>query len=218
MHANPDQRARDDQMIGKIGYIPAPSPAPPLDGSYYNMNSDRYLSYPPMDYPQIEFSTPPPMPLGHMQPNNIGGGGTLRRGQHGQQIRGMVPPPDVTHHTAHTTKSQHDLHNSMNTSTPNGSQQHPQLIGNMSNSTISQISAASVMQQPPQVPKLPQGILKDPKRNQQQQNHSNVQILNVQNVPSLGNNLLVGGYDPTTTNLSSFNASLGYTDADGHLV
>lgn len=43
-----DQRARDDQMIGKLGYIPAPSPAPPLDGSYYNMNSDRYLSYPPM--------------------------------------------------------------------------------------------------------------------------------------------------------------------------
>lgn len=42
-----DQRARDDQMIGK-GYMPSPSPAPPMDGSYYNMNSDRYLSYPPM--------------------------------------------------------------------------------------------------------------------------------------------------------------------------
>lgn len=39
---------RDDSMIGKNGYLPAPSPAPPLDGSYYNMNSDRYLSYPPM--------------------------------------------------------------------------------------------------------------------------------------------------------------------------
>lgn len=39
---------RDDSMIGKHGYLPAPSPAPPLDGSYYNMNSDRYLSYPPM--------------------------------------------------------------------------------------------------------------------------------------------------------------------------
>lgn len=42
-----DPRSRDDQMIGK-GYMPSPSPAPPLDGSYYNMNSDRYLSYPPM--------------------------------------------------------------------------------------------------------------------------------------------------------------------------
>lgn len=42
-----DTRSRDDQMIGK-GYMPSPSPAPPLDGSYYNMNSDRYLSYPPM--------------------------------------------------------------------------------------------------------------------------------------------------------------------------
>lgn len=39
---------RDDSMIGKNGYLPAPSPAPPMDGSYYNMNSDRYLSYPPM--------------------------------------------------------------------------------------------------------------------------------------------------------------------------
>lgn len=43
-----DARARDDQMIGKGTYIPAPSPGPPLDGSYYNMNSDRYLSYPPL--------------------------------------------------------------------------------------------------------------------------------------------------------------------------
>lgn len=42
-----DARARDDQMIGK-SYMPSPSPALPLDGSYYNMNSDRYLSYPPM--------------------------------------------------------------------------------------------------------------------------------------------------------------------------
>lgn len=42
-----DARSRDDQMIGK-GYMPSPSPAPPLDGSYYNMNSERYLSYPPM--------------------------------------------------------------------------------------------------------------------------------------------------------------------------
>ena len=44
-----DHRARDDQMlINKGVYIPSPSPAPPPDGSYYNMNSDRYLSYPPM--------------------------------------------------------------------------------------------------------------------------------------------------------------------------
>ncbi|TDG51000.1 hypothetical protein AWZ03_002655 [Drosophila navojoa] len=40
---------RDDQMlISKGVYIPSPSPAPPPDGSYYNMNSERYLSYPPM--------------------------------------------------------------------------------------------------------------------------------------------------------------------------
>lgn len=33
-----DPRARDDQVLGK-GYLPSPSPALPLDGSYYNMNS-----------------------------------------------------------------------------------------------------------------------------------------------------------------------------------
>nr|XP_036227379.1 nephrin isoform X9 [Bactrocera oleae] len=44
-----DHRAHDDQiLINKGVYIPSPSPAPPPDGSYYNMNSDRYLSYPPM--------------------------------------------------------------------------------------------------------------------------------------------------------------------------
>lgn len=44
-----DHRARDDQILAnKTVYIPSPSPAPPPDGSYYNMNSDRYLSYPPM--------------------------------------------------------------------------------------------------------------------------------------------------------------------------
>lgn len=67
------------------------------------------------------------------------------------------------------------------------------------------------------------------KQQQQQQllAHPNMQILNVQNAPGLGNSLLmtstgstigVGTYEPNPHNLSSFNASMGYTDADGHLV
>ncbi|XP_055703613.1 nephrin [Phlebotomus papatasi] len=177
-----DQRSRDDQMLGKT-YMPAPSPAPPLDGSYYNMNSDRYLSYPPMDYPQMEF-TNPPLSVSHLQ---TAGSGTLRRG-----MKGVVPPPDVTHHT---TKATHDMQNSSS-----------QTSGNLSN--ISQVSQST--------PKQPQGILKDSKRNQQH----NMQILNVQNAPGVDSNLLIGvnaaAYDQH--NLSSFNAQLGYTDADGHLV
>nr|XP_036227378.1 nephrin isoform X8 [Bactrocera oleae] len=101
-----DHRAHDDQiLINKGVYIPSPSPAPPPDGSYYNMNSDRYLSYPPMDYPpQLDFASSP-LPMAHLQPITqasiisgnamIGGGsGTLRRGI----MRGVVgmPPPDVT--------------------------------------------------------------------------------------------------------------------------
>jgi hypothetical protein len=37
----------DDQFINQKNYVKIPSPAPPLDGSYYSA-CDRYLSYPPM--------------------------------------------------------------------------------------------------------------------------------------------------------------------------
>ena len=140
----------------------------------------------------MEFSTPP-LPITHIMPP---GGGTLRSG-----IRGVVPPPDVTHHTNYS-KSSHDLHNNSPIQQQNGSQG----INNLSNTMSSQLSSST--------PKQPQGILKDPNRKQ----HNNMQILNVQNAPGIGNSLLVGGYDPNTHNLSSFNASMGYTDADGHLV
>lgn len=155
----------------------------------------------------MEFSTPP-LPMTHIVPSGGtmgggGGGGTLRRG-----IRGIVPPPDVTHHTNHS-KSTHDLHQNSSIN-QNGSQLQQQGMMNNLSSMSSQISSST--------PKQPQGILKDPNRKQQQL-HNNMQILNVQNAPGIGNSLLVGGaYDPSSHNLSSFNASMGYTDADGHLV
>ncbi|XP_055619098.1 nephrin isoform X2 [Toxorhynchites rutilus septentrionalis] len=228
-----EPRSRDDQLIGKSNYVTAPSPGPPLDGSYYNMNSDRYLSYPPMDYPPMEFSTPP-LPVIPALPTNTNG--TLRRG-----TRAMVPPPDVTHHTQHTVKSMHDSSASS---------------GGLMN--ISQVSQ-STPKQPQGILKDPNKRNQQQQQQQQQQhqqqqsgghpqpgmNHLNsigggLQMLGIQNpspVPmggpglmpvsggslvaggsSLGNNLLIGTYDPSSTNLSSFNASLGYTDADGHLV
>ncbi|XP_049818879.1 nephrin isoform X2 [Aethina tumida] len=104
-HPMHDQRprARDDQSLGyhgsmsaKSSYVSAPSPAPPADGSYYNM-SDRYLSYPP----PLDFQNPPPVPahphLGQTVtpatpplPSN----GSLLRHQR------IVPPPDVLHNTS----------------------------------------------------------------------------------------------------------------------
>ncbi|XP_062562887.1 nephrin isoform X6 [Armigeres subalbatus] len=220
-----EQRSRDDQLIGKNNYVAAPSPGPPMDGSYYNMNSDRYLSYPPMvsgDYPPMEFSTPPLPVIPALPTNN----GTLRRG-----TRAMVPPPDVTHHTQHTAKTLHD------SSASSG------LLN------ISQVSQ-STPKQPQGILKDPNKRKEQQQQHQQSGlppgaglNHLNnigggLQMLGVQNpspvpmmggpppglVPvsagssSLGNNLLIGAYDPSSTNLSSFNASLGYTDADGHLV
>lgn len=147
----------------------------------------------------------------------------------------MVPPPDVTHHTQHTVKTLHDSSASsgllnisqVSQSTP----KQPQGILKDPNKRKDQ--QLQQQQQQHQQSGLPPGAM----------NHLNsigggLQMLGVQNpspvpmmggpppglVPvsaggsSLGNNLLIGAYDPSSTNLSSFNASLGYTDADGHLV
>ncbi|XP_035786556.1 nephrin-like isoform X3 [Anopheles albimanus] len=241
---NYQQRSHDDQMIERSSYVTAPSPGPPFDGSYYNMNSDRYLSYPPMqDYSAMEMSTPPP-PIIPALPKNTG---TLTR----MTSRPMVPPPDVTYHAQSII------------SESSSSPQHG--MGSMSASTaLTGPATTTTTTIPPQpAPKPLQGILKDPKRNssasnssahaqalQQQhgaqliavQNPSPVPLGSVPGIPlvgstflgpavtgtganvsqagtsSLGNSLLIGTYDPSSTNLSSFNASFGFTDADGHLV
>ncbi|KAK4873251.1 hypothetical protein RN001_015280 [Aquatica leii] len=104
-HIHERPRARDDQSLGyqhgsmsaKSSYISAPSPAPPADGSYYNM-SDRYLSYPP----PLDFQNPPPIPMHpHLththapSPPPLPANGSLVRHQ-----RITVPPPDVLHNTS----------------------------------------------------------------------------------------------------------------------
>nr|XP_036669808.1 nephrin isoform X2 [Drosophila suzukii] len=176
---------RDDQMlISKGVYIPSPSPAPPPDGSYYNMNSDRYLSYPPMEYPAALDFTAQPMSMAHLQPMTVtslatnggatlmgngsvaavaGGSGTLRRGI----LRGVVgvPQPDVTHHTSTVGGSpmqmMHDLHpvnlsaSTLTTSTT--------LNGSLPTATAT-------------LPRQPHSILKDPNRNKQHQQQQ--QLLN----------------------------------------
>ncbi|KAJ2943210.1 hypothetical protein O0L34_g18922 [Tuta absoluta] len=73
------------RSAGKQNYVPAPSPMPPLDGSYYNMASDRYLSYPPLigEYLQQQQGrtpTPPsqygaqPLPKPHVMNGVVPGG------------------------------------------------------------------------------------------------------------------------------------------------
>uniref|UniRef100_A0A182UDW7 Fibronectin type-III domain-containing protein n=1 Tax=Anopheles melas TaxID=34690 RepID=A0A182UDW7_9DIPT len=199
-----------------------------MDGSYYHMNNDRF--YPPMDYPGIEFPTPPLPILPSVGPTESSSE-TLRR-----VARTMVPPPDVTHHTHHRTGGQQHDSSSLSTSLPFGSL----------NASISQAVQST--------PKQPQGILKDPKRSnssasgshtysslplQQQQLYS---IHNPSPIPSdqymagpsgyglmmdpqghvgtnAGSSLLMGAYDPpASSSLASYNVSVGYTDSDGHLV
>uniref|UniRef100_A0A182J5W1 Uncharacterized protein n=1 Tax=Anopheles atroparvus TaxID=41427 RepID=A0A182J5W1_ANOAO len=249
-----EQRSRDDQLLGKPSYVTAPSPGPPFDGSYYNMNSERYLSYPPMDYPGVELATPP-LPIIPSLPHAESASETLRR-----VARTMVPPPDVTHHTQHRTHV-HGL---------------PHDAGSLSSSNPSGNLSGSISQAVQSTPKQPQGILKDPKRSnssasgtslsfailptqhhhpqhqqqvafsgqspllvyqqqQQQQQldqyhggpsgllvtapHDNASSFSVNNGSSLGNGLLLGAYEPpSSSSLASYNVSLGYTDADGHLV
>ncbi|CAH2232974.1 jg8291 [Pararge aegeria aegeria] len=176
------------RSAGKQNYIPAPSPMPPLDGSYYNMSSDRYLSYPPLigEYlqQQQQGRTPTPpqqygsqMPKPHLMngvppspshmtspPLNCGLDGLDRQSAGGTLRRQRydkmaVPPPDVT-----------VLHQG------NCNQHLP-------------------MNQTPSV-KQPQSILKDPSRHKYgnqygspissstPQNSNSSQILTVQNLTS----------------------------------
>lgn len=87
-------------FLGKSSYVSAPSPAPPADGSYYNM-SDRYLSYPP----PLDFQNPPPIPahphLTHMHtpitPPLPANGSLVRHPR-------AVPPPDVLHNTSQNSQ------------------------------------------------------------------------------------------------------------------
>ncbi|KAJ3641993.1 hypothetical protein Zmor_028460 [Zophobas morio] len=102
-------RARDDQNLGyqgtmsaKSSYISAPSPAPPADGSYYNM-PDRYLSY----SPPLDFQDPPPISalphVGHMrnpEPSPLPATESLLRHQ-----RDAVPSPDGLHKTSENPRS-----------------------------------------------------------------------------------------------------------------
>ncbi|XP_047999981.1 nephrin isoform X1 [Leguminivora glycinivorella] len=174
------------RSAGKQNYVPAPSPMPPLDGSYYNMASDRYLSYPPLigEYLQQQQTgrtpTPPQQygaaPLQKHMLNGMSGSPShvasppmsygidvpLDRQSAGGTLRrrnekmAPVPPPDVT--VLHPGCNQHQL-----SQTP--------------------------------VPKQPQSILKDPSRHKYgnqygspissstpQSNSS--QILTVQNLTS----------------------------------
>ncbi|CAH0718626.1 unnamed protein product, partial [Brenthis ino] len=125
-HRNKDMSGHSTlgRSAGKQSYMPAPSPMPPLDGSYFNMASDRYLSYPPIigEYLQHQTGrtpTPPQqyssvMPKPHLMngvppspsyiaspPLNMGLDGLDRQSAGGtlrrQRFDKMaVPPPDVT--------------------------------------------------------------------------------------------------------------------------
>lgn len=182
------------------------------------------------DYPNIDFSTPPlqmpPHPSALAAMGNGGpSSGTLRRG-----VRGLVPPPDVTHHTSHHAAAAAAANAAggvppgvmlLNVH-PHGGHPHHHPAPSPNMTGLNNLSGGGGPKPPPQ------GILKDPNRKPA---HSNIQILNVANVqgmqqasgagsPAAG--LLMAGaaaaFDPSTHNLSSFNASMGYTDADGHLV
>ncbi|XP_046865422.1 nephrin isoform X1 [Drosophila willistoni] len=200
---------RDDQMLITKGvYIPSPSPAPPPDGSYYNMNSDRYLSYPPMEYTAaLDFSAPP-LPMTHLQPITVtsqamltsnggatliangnaanagvggGGSGTLRRGI----LRGVVgvPPPDVTHHTSPGSPMQilHDLHHPINLSATTLT------TSTTLNGSMTSASTHGTL------PRQPQSILKDPNRNKQQQQQQHQQQQQLLNASLVGVGVPVSG-------------------------
>lgn len=85
------------------------------------------------------------MQMTHIIPTSGGsmttGSGTLRRGM------GMVPPPDVTHHTNHP-KSSHDIHSSINQNVSqqpliNHSNKSSQLLNNSNMTTSTKLPQVS---------------------------------------------------------------------------
>lgn len=180
----------------------------------------------------MEMSTPPP-PVIPALPKNTG---TLTR-----TSRPMVPPPDVTYHAQSVVNESSSSPQHMSSSLSNtvlGPSQAPvpapkPLQGILKdpkrNSSASNSSQHQQLQHGAQLIAV--------------QNPSPVPLVGgVPGLPlvgstflgaavagngpnggtggtsSLGNSLLIGTYDPSSTNLSSFNASFGFTDADGHLV
>ncbi|XP_070491537.1 nephrin isoform X2 [Chironomus tepperi] len=206
----------DDQLINHKTYPSKNySPGPPLDGSYYSA-CDRYLSYPPMDY-SVASSTLP-----HNMSTNL----------------------DMNHHT-NTSRS-----NTLNRRNSNLIAMNHNIIPppDVTHTTmmmpllVSSGTGTLYSSKPNNVPVV--GILKDPKRLQQQQNQLNNvnKDLNMQSIlmpmPSLvmsdgtlsnAHQLsaaqLMNNYDATNNanvnlNLSNFNHQMGFPDGsvDGHLV
>ncbi|XP_037293740.1 uncharacterized protein LOC119189080 isoform X1 [Manduca sexta] len=177
------------RSAGKTNYVPAPSPMPPLDGSYYNMASDRYLSYPPLigEYLQQQAGrtpTPPqqygaqPLPKPHMMNGGISGGSPSH----------MTSPPhnyglDVSldRQSAGGTLRRQRLDKMAAVPPPDVTVLHQ---GNCTQHQMSQTPSV----------KKPQSILKDPSRHKYGNQygspvststpHNSSQILTVQNLPS----------------------------------
>ncbi|KFB47316.1 nephrin [Anopheles sinensis] len=213
------------------GDVHCASPGPPNDGSYYNMNSERYLSYPPMDYPGVEHGTPP-LPILPSMPHTESASETLRR-----VARTMVPPPDVTHHTlnrthAHVSNPSGNLNGSISQAAQSTPKQPQGILKDpkRSNSSASGTSLSFALlptqhhhphQQQVAFPTQSPSLVY---QQQQQLDHhpsglNGFLIPTSHDAPSLGNGLLLGAYEPpSSSSLASYNVSLGYTDADGHLV
>jgi hypothetical protein len=118
----------------------------------------------------------------------------------------IIPPPDVTH----TTKM-------MPIMVSGGGSMY---VGNSHMSTMSKPN------------NCPPGILKDPKRNQQNQLNSVNKDLQMQSIlmpmPPLVMNdgnahhlsaaQLLNNFDATNANLANFNHQMGFPETDGHLV
>ncbi|XP_052872105.1 nephrin-like [Anopheles cruzii] len=192
-------------------YITTPSPGPPMDGSYYNMNSGRYLSYPPME-PESASET-------------------LRR-----IARTMVPPPDVTHHTLPHRSHDGSLSAGVPLASLSGNianavqstPKQPQGIlkdPKRSNSNVSGTLAISALSAHPtqyqhqaaMAPYDPYAGSSGPSGLLTMAPHVNSSLGNGSQLAQQG--MLMGTYDPPgSSSLASYNVSLGYTDADGHLV
>ncbi|GBP60622.1 Nephrin [Eumeta japonica] len=174
------------RVSGKQSYAPAPSPMPPLDGSYYNMASDRYLSYPPLinDYMHHNQTGRTPTP-----PHQYAGGPLSKP----QLMNGMLPSSPAPAHASPPHSYGLDGMPLERQSTGGTLRRRLDKAGPPPDVTVLHPGCTQHPQSPQPAPvKQPQSILKDPSRQKYQTQygspvasgapHNSSQILTVQNL------------------------------------
>lgn len=227
----------DDQFMNQKNYVKIPSPGPPMDGSYYSA-CDRYLSYPPMVSITLPYSSP------HVLNVTF----PMKANPFSHLLSFQDHPLDYTVASAtlpHNMSTNSSEMNHMNASRSNTLNRRNSNLMAMNHNIIPPPDVTHTTKMMPLMVSSgtgtlynnkpsnhPPGILKDPKRNQQNNVNKDLQMQSIlMPMPSIMMNdgsipnthhlsaaQLMNNYDATNANLANFNHQMGFPETDGHLV